>query len=46
MTARNYLFTINNYSDTEIEEIKKFFETHCKYGIYGKEKGDKGTPHL
>lgn len=41
---RNYCFTINNYTE---DEIQAFTEIDCKYVVYGKEKGDKcGTPHL
>lgn len=41
---RNYLFTLNNYSENEIELLKKI---ECKYLIWGYEIGEKcGTPHL
>lgn len=41
--SRNWLFVLNNYTDEEIEEIKS---CTCRYLIFGKEKGEEGTPHL
>jgi len=41
MSARNFTFTINNYEDTQLVD-----NIDCKYIIYGKEKGESGTPHL
>ena len=41
---RNLVFTLNNYSDEEYTNL-----LNCdlfKYVIIGKEKGEKGTPHL
>jgi len=41
---RSYSFTLNNYTDEEVEKTKLI---HCKYLIFGKEVGEKcGTPHL
>lgn len=46
-TVRRFCFTLNNYSDAEYNVICEFLKTHCKYGIVGKEVGEKnGTPHL
>lgn len=42
-SARSLCFTLNNYSDTEYEEICNW---DCKFLIVGKEIGEKGTPHL
>jgi len=42
--SRNFVFTINNPTagdDLEIELIKE----HVKYFIYGRERGELGTPH-
>lgn len=39
--SRNYCFTHNNYSNTDLED-----QIECKYIVYGKEVGDSGTPHL
>lgn len=38
-----WIFTINNYTDTDIERIQNI---DCKYVVYGKEIGENGTPHL
>lgn len=46
MTWRNFCFTLNNYCNEEEDEIYIFFESYCKYGIYGKEVGKEGTKHL
>lgn len=39
----SYVFTLNNYTDEEVEAVK---EWDCKYLIFGKEVGESGTPHL
>lgn len=44
--ARNYCFTINNYTQTDIDWIIKLFNERGKYLIYGKEVGKEGTPHI
>ena len=41
--ARNWCFTLNNWTETEYEAIK---EINSTYIIIGKEVGDEGTPHL
>ena len=41
MKSRAYVFTHNNYENTEFEDTIK-----CEYIIYGKEIGESGTPHL
>ena len=41
--AHNWCFTINNYDDTDIIDVSKW---PARYTIYGKEKGENGTPHL
>jgi len=38
-----WIWTINNYTDTDIERIQNI---DCKYVVYGKEIGENGTPHL
>ncbi len=40
---RNYCWTLNNYTD---EELLFLSEIKCTYIVYGKEIGEKGTPHL
>jgi len=41
--ARNFCFTLNNYTPEEVEQVKAW---DCKYLIFGKEVGEGGTPHL
>lgn len=41
--ARNFCFTLNNYTEDELEEVKLW---ECRYLIFGKEVGESGTPHL
>ena len=40
-----WCFTINNYSDEEVEAVKRL-ERYCLLVICSKEKGKEGTPHL
>lgn len=44
--ARNYLFTLNNYTNESIQSVQSFFAEHCSYGVYQQEVGANGTPHL
>jgi len=41
--ARNFMFTLNNYTD---EHIEKLAQLPCRAMGYGKEIGENGTPHL
>lgn len=41
--SRNWCFTINNYTEEEVENLK---EADIKYMIVGHEVGESGTPHL
>jgi len=41
--SKNFCFTLNNYSEEELESVSKW---DCKYLIVGKEVGESGTPHL
>lgn len=40
---RNVCFTLNNYTDAQIETIK---EIDCNYMVFGEEIGESKTPHL
>jgi len=43
---RNAVATLNNYSEDDIDKVKQFFHNDCSYGVFGKEVGESGTPHL
>lgn len=45
--AKNWVFTINNYVDNDIEKLETMFDhDHFSYIVFGKEVGEQGTPHL
>lgn len=46
--AKNWCFTLNNYTNENIERLSTLIETNpkAKFLIYGKEVGENGTPHL
>lgn len=43
MRARGYCYTLNNYTEKEVEHLKGI---DFKYQILGFEKGENGTPHI
>jgi hypothetical protein len=43
--SRSWVFTLNNYTDADIERFRGFV-TDVRYAIIGKEVGESGTPHL
>lgn len=46
-TIRRFCFTLNNYTEEDVEKIKNFIKSYCKYGIFGKELcPTTNTPHL
>jgi len=44
--TKRYQFTWNNYNEQDLTICKAFFEEYCVYGVYAKEIGEGGTPHL
>lgn len=44
--ARNWVFTLNNYTDVEIAKLMAYADDKCNYMIFAKEVGNSGTPHL
>jgi len=51
-TAKNYCFTLNNYTDIEIEDLKTYGEESIRGGagiryiIFQEESGENGTKHI
>lgn len=43
---RNLCWTLNNYTEDEIQHIKDVDPSKVKYICYGMEVGENGTPHL
>lgn len=43
---RRFVFTLNNYTETELESIKEFGKDKCRWMICAKEIGEEGTNHL
>lgn len=43
--AKNWCFTLNNYTEEEYEQLRNSNEKY-DYIVIGKEKGSNGTPHL
>lgn len=41
--TRGYCFTLNNYSEEDIQHLN---DIKCQYLVYGKEVASSGTPHL
>lgn len=41
--ARNFCMTLNNYTEEELEDLKKI---EHKYMVLGREVGEGGTPHI
>jgi len=44
--AKRYCFTLNNYVESELSDLRVQLEEHGSYAIVGKEVGSNGTPHL
>lgn len=43
---RNFVFTLNNYTEAERDNVIAWLESSTKYAIVGREEGKGGTPHL
>lgn len=46
MRARNFCFTINNYTQDDLNVLGNLEPSTVKYLIYGLEVGESGTPHI
>lgn len=43
---KNWFFTWNNYSDSDIEKLTTWVSANCSKSSIGREVGEGGTPHL
>lgn len=43
---KQWVFTINNYSDEELSSLKQRLQEHSQYAIIGQEQASTGTEHL
>jgi len=44
--SKSWCFTLNNYLEQDIKDLKIFFKEKCEKFIFGRERGEQGTPHL
>lgn len=44
--SRSWCFTLNNYTDEEVEALEAKMDERVSFMVYGREVGDSGTPHL
>lgn len=43
---RNWVFTLNNYTEDEYDYLTNVVDMQWSYIVFGKETGENGTPHL
>lgn len=44
--ARGWCFTINNYTEADIERLRNLDLGQVQYLVAGRERGEQGTPHI
>lgn len=44
--TKYFVFTLNNYTSTQIDALDSWVHTSCTFATWGFEIGDSGTPHL
>lgn len=44
--SRKWVFTLNNYTDTDVTSLSEVFESKNWEYVFGEETGSNGTPHL
>lgn len=44
--AKNWVFTLNNWTEEEYCSIFHTIKQYCRYALIAKETGEQGTPHL
>lgn len=45
MAKCSWFFTLNNYTPEETQKVRDYLG-ECRWGVFGREVGDSGTPHL
>lgn len=45
-SCKNWCFTLNNYTEESEQEIWSNITAAASYAVYGRERGDRDTPHL
>lgn len=43
---KNWCATLNNYVEDDIDAFRVFIGERCSYGVFQRETGESGTPHL
>jgi len=46
ITGRRWCFTLNNWTDDELDAAVDWLEDNTRYAVVGKEVGRNNTPHL
>jgi len=44
--ARHTAWTLNNWSPDELQRVRDYAQTECRYMCWSQEVGEEGTPHL
>jgi len=44
--ARNWCFTINNYDEDNLDQLRQCIKMGARYCLFQQEKGESGTPHI
>lgn len=44
--ARHTCWTLNNWSQLELDKVRDYAQTECRYMCWSQEVGEEGTPHL
>lgn len=44
--GRRFVFTLNNYTEEEVQGLENVFVSMSQYFVMGREEGEQGTPHI